>query len=63
VRETSRQKPPFQIAAAGAHLAGPPAPYRSTVLEELRIITLRNPLRSEVPVVCDEQLVVEFYAR
>jgi small subunit ribosomal protein S4 len=63
VRETSRQKPPFQIAAAGAHLDGPTAPYLSTVLEELRIITLRNPLRSEVPVVCDEQLVVEFYAR
>ena len=63
VRETSRQKPPFQIAATGAHLDGPTAPYLSTVLEELRVITLRNPLRSEIPVVCDEQLVVEFYAR
>jgi small subunit ribosomal protein S4 len=63
VRESSRPKPPFQIAAAGAHLDGPTAPYLSTVLEELRVITLRNPLRSEVPVVCDEQLVVEFYAR
>ncbi|MGX6604912.1 30S ribosomal protein S4 [Micromonosporaceae bacterium Da 78-11] len=63
VRETSRQKPPFQIAATGAHLDGPTAPYLSTVLEELRVITLRNPLRSEIPVICDEQLVVEFYAR
>ncbi len=63
VRETSRQKPPFQIAATGVHLDGPTAPYLSTVLEELRVITLRNPLRSEIPVVCDEQLVVEFYAR
>lgn len=63
VRETSRRKPPFQIAATGAHLDGPTAPYLSTVLEELRVITLRNPLRSEIPVVCDEQLVVEFYAR
>jgi small subunit ribosomal protein S4 len=63
VRGTSRQKPPFQIAATGAHLDGPTAPYLSTVLEELRVITLRNPLRSEIPVVCDEQLVVEFYAR
>jgi small subunit ribosomal protein S4 len=63
VRETSRQKPPFQIAATGAHLDGPTAPYLSTVLTELRVITLRNPLRSEIPVVCDEQLVVEFYAR
>jgi small subunit ribosomal protein S4 len=63
VRESSRQKPPFQIAATGAHLDGPTAPYLSTVLEALRVITLRHPLRSEVPVVCDEQLVVEFYAR
>jgi small subunit ribosomal protein S4 len=63
VRETSRAKPPFQIAATGAHLDGPTAPYLSTVLEELRTVLLRVPLRSEVPVVCDEQLVVEFYAR
>ena len=63
VRETSRQKPPFQIAATGAHLDGPTAPYLSTVLEELRTTVIREPLRSEIPVVCDEQLVVEFYAR
>lgn len=63
VRETSRQKPPFQIAAAGAHLDGPTPPYLSTVLEELRTTVIREPLRSEIPVVCDEQLVVEFYAR
>ncbi|MCA2212346.1 30S ribosomal protein S4 [Jidongwangia harbinensis] len=63
VRETSRQKPPFQIAAAGAHADGPTAPYLSTVLEELRTTVIREPLRSEIPVLCDEQLVVEFYAR
>jgi small subunit ribosomal protein S4 len=63
VRESSRTKPPFQIAAAGAHLDGPTAPYLSTVLEELRTIVVRVPLRSEIPVICDEQLVVEFYAR
>ncbi|GAA3336764.1 30S ribosomal protein S4 [Amorphoplanes nipponensis] len=63
VRESSRQKPPFQIAATGAHLDGPAAPYLSTVVEELRTIVIRKPLRAEVPVVCDEQLVVEFYAR
>ena len=63
VRESSRQKPPFQIAATGAHLDGPTAPYLSTVVEELRTIVIRKPLRSEVPVICDEQLVVEFYAR
>lgn len=63
VRESSRQKPPFQVAAAGAHLDGPTAPYLSTVIEELRTTVIRRPLRSEVPVICDEQLVVEFYAR
>ncbi|WIM98172.1 30S ribosomal protein S4 [Actinoplanes oblitus] len=63
VRESSRQKPPFQIAATGAHLDGPTAPYLSTALEELRTTVLRVPQRSEVPVLCDEQLVVEYYAR
>jgi small subunit ribosomal protein S4 len=63
VRESSRTKPPFQIAATGAHLDGPSAPYLSTALEELRTIVIRVPLRSEIPVICDEQLVVEFYAR
>ena len=63
VRESSRQKPPFQIAAAGAHVDGPTPPYLSTVLEELRTTVIREPLRSEIPVLCDEQLVVEFYAR
>ena len=63
VRESSRQKPPFQIAATGAHLDGPTAPYLSTALEELRTTVLRVPERKEIPVLCDEQLVVEFYAR
>lgn len=63
VRESSRQKPPFQIAATGAHLDGPTAPYLSTAVEELRTTVLRKAQRSEVPVICDEQLVVEFYAR
>ena len=63
VRESSRQKPPFQIAAAGAHLDGPTAPYLSTAVEELRTQLLRVPERKEIPVLCDEQLVVEFYAR
>jgi small subunit ribosomal protein S4 len=63
VREKSRPKPPFQIAAAGAHQDGPTAPYLSTVLEELRTTMIALPQRSEIRVVCDEQLVVEFYAR
>ena len=63
VRERSRDKPPFEIARAGAHVDGPTAPYLSTALEELRVTLLRIPARTEVPVLCDEQLVVEFYAR
>jgi len=63
VRESSRQKPPFQIAATGTHIDGPTAPYLSTVLEDLRSTVIRAPQRSEVPVLCDEQLVVEYYAR
>jgi small subunit ribosomal protein S4 len=63
VRDSSRTKPPFEIAAAGAHLDGPTAPYLSTALEELRTTLLRVPARTEIPVLCEEQLVVEFYAR
>ncbi|GLY93520.1 30S ribosomal protein S4 [Actinoplanes sp. NBRC 103695] len=63
VRESSRDKTPFQVAAAGAHVDGPTPPYLSTVLEELRTTVIREPLRPEIPVICDEQLVVEFYAR
>jgi small subunit ribosomal protein S4 len=63
VREKSRDKLPFQIAATGEHLDGPTAPYLSTALEELRTTLLRNPERKEIPVLCEEQLVVEFYAR
>jgi small subunit ribosomal protein S4 len=64
MRESSRPKPPFQLAAAGrAHLDGPAGPYLSTALEELRTTLVRIPERREVPVLCDEQLVVEFYAR
>ncbi|HET6529949.1 MAG TPA: 30S ribosomal protein S4 [Actinoplanes sp.] len=63
VRESSRTREPFQIAAAGAHVDGPTPPYLSTVLEDLRTTVIREPQRSEIPVLCDEQLVVEFYAR
>ncbi len=63
VREHSRTKPPFQVAAAGAHVDGPTAPYLSVSLSDLTATVVRQPQRSEVPVLCDEQLVVEFYSR
>ncbi|MEV6846811.1 30S ribosomal protein S4 [Actinoplanes sp. NPDC051411] len=63
VKETSRSKPPFEIAAAGAHLGERSAPYLSTAIEELRTALISIPVRGQIPVLCDEQLVVEFYAR
>jgi small subunit ribosomal protein S4 len=63
VRERSRAKTPFQIAAAGAYAPATTAPYLSVSLGELKATLLRHPERTEVPVICDEQLVVEFYSR
>ncbi|MGC4764180.1 30S ribosomal protein S4 [Micromonospora sp. DT46] len=64
VRERSRTTVPFQLAAAGANATeGPGQPYLSVELAELRTTLLREPARHEVPVICDEQLVVEFYSR
>ena len=59
--ERSRAKAPFQVAASGAHAAAPA--YLDVVLPELVCRVARRPLRDEVPVVCEEQLVVEYYSR
>ena len=58
----SRTRTPFVIAAAGQHAAAPP-PYLDVDTEALRARLLRLPERGEIPVVCDERLVVEFYSR
>ncbi|MGW0214115.1 30S ribosomal protein S4 [Micromonospora chokoriensis] len=63
VAERSRGKAPFVVAAAGAHAPERPAPYLDVTLADLTVRLVRLPLRSEVPVVCDEQLVVEYYSR
>lgn len=63
VRERSRELPPFLVAASGAHAQGPTPPYLEVNLPELRATLLREPARAEVPVRCQEQLVVEFYSR
>jgi small subunit ribosomal protein S4 len=52
-----------RYAAAGAHAHSVTAPYLSVSLSELKATLLRRPERTEVPVLCDEQLVVEFYSR
>jgi len=56
---------PYMAAAAGAHRdVLPEVPdYLDVQLEKLSAILVRRPRRSEVPVTCDVQLVVEFYAR
>ncbi|WP_117213993.1 30S ribosomal protein S4 [Allorhizocola rhizosphaerae] len=63
VRERSRATHPFQLAAAGAHAPAVTAPYLSTSLENLTTTLIRDPQRAEIPVICEEQLVVEFYSR
>ena len=40
-----------------------PRPYLSVELTGLSATLLREPARHEVPVICDEPLVVEFYSR
>ncbi|MEU5964157.1 30S ribosomal protein S4 [Micromonospora parva] len=63
VAQRSRGKAPFVVAAAGAHAPERLAPYLDVSLPDLTARLTRLPLRSEVPVVCDEQLVVEYYSR
>ncbi len=61
VAEKSRTKEPFVVAASGAH-ATPPA-YLEVRLADMVVRYDRTPARDEVPVVCEEQLVVEHYSR
>ncbi|WP_049564451.1 30S ribosomal protein S4 [Streptomyces sp. SBT349] len=64
VRERSRAKHPFLVAREGGWSGEGDAPrYLQVNLEALAFRLDRDPNRSEVPVLCDEQLVVEFYAR
>ena len=56
---------PYMAAAAGAHRdVLPEVPdYLDVALEKLTVKLVRRPKRAEVPVTCDVQLVVEYYAR
>lgn len=65
VKPRSEATVPFQLAAAGAHRDVLPAVpgYLDVKLESLQAKLARRPKRSEVPVTCEEQLVVEYYAR
>jgi small subunit ribosomal protein S4 len=61
IAERSRNKEPFVVAASGAH-AEPPE-YLAVSLADLVARFERTPTREEVPVICEEQLVVEYYSR
>jgi small subunit ribosomal protein S4 len=63
VRASSRAKEPFQVAAAGAHSPQVLPAYLSASMPELTASLLAEPARRDVPVICDEQLVVEYYSR
>jgi small subunit ribosomal protein S4 len=64
VRERSRELAPFAVAAAGGNApAGPTAAYLSVALADLTATLVDVPARRQVPVLCDEQLVVEYYSR
>ena len=53
-----------QVAAAGGHVdVLPKVPgYLEVEIDKLHATLLRRPLRAEVPVTCEVQLVVEYYA-
>ncbi|GLY18402.1 30S ribosomal protein S4 [Kineosporia rhizophila] len=63
VAPRSRNKTPFQVAAAGAHQLATTPPYLEVLLPQLHARLVRQPAREEVPVTCNEQLVVEYYSR
>lgn len=64
VKERSEPTDPFQVAAAGGnsdvHAKTPE--YLEVELDKLQARLVRRPKRSEVPVICEVQLVVEYYA-
>jgi len=64
VKERSEGTEPFQVAAAGGHAEVlPKTPgYLEVELDKLQARLVRRPKRAEVPVTCEVQLVVEYYA-
>jgi small subunit ribosomal protein S4 len=64
VKPKSEGTEPFQVAAAGGHLdVLPKVPaYLEVEIDKLQARLVRLPKRAEVPVQCETQLVVEYYA-
>jgi small subunit ribosomal protein S4 len=63
VADRSRAMTPFVEAAAGAHAPEHVPPYLRADHTALVAQLVRLPERPEIPVRCDEQLVVEYYSR
>ncbi len=70
VKPSSQVKDPFVVAARGSHrdalsnlMHQDVPPYMSAELEKLRFTLDRRPKRTEVPIQCEIQLVVEHYSR
>lgn len=64
VRDRSKEKTPFQVAREGGNAGeGATVKYLEVNLKALAFRLDRAPQRREVPVICDEQLVVEYYSR
>ena len=64
VKERSEGMEIFQVAAAGGHvdvLPKTPA-YLEVEIDKLQARLVRRPKRAEVPITCEVQLVVEYYA-
>ena len=64
VLPTSEAMDIFQVSAAGAHVDVLPKlpPYLEVEIDKLQARLVRRPKRAEVPVTCEVQLVVEYYA-
>ena len=64
VKEKSEGMEIFQVAAAGGHVdVLPKTPgYLEVEIDKLRATLVRRPKRAEVPITCEVQLVVEYYA-
>ena len=64
VKAKSEKTEPFQVAAAGGHVdVLPKTPgYLEVEIDKLQARLVRRPKRAEVPVTCEVQLVVEYYA-
>ncbi|MEV5739545.1 30S ribosomal protein S4 [Microbispora rosea] len=63
VRDRSARMQPFAAAAEGTYADERIAPYLDVDHRALRFTLLRRPVREEIAVPVDEQLVVEHYSR